>query len=224
MAFLPLMSWHSKDESQRVSSTWRAPHREVVSPCQVCLNPASLWMRRDNNSKSGIIYFLLKCWWQGVCFVFVTPVYRKSAWSEVSQHRPNTLPFFILSLFPYYLGLFLFVFATLSFMIWLKASQSPSFSPLILSNRCPENSLLQKCQLCKPKRPRGLFSFSFFFITSKVVWLAASSAAITHPQYRVTSRWCSLTQLCAYAMACWLLRERFNWDFDWNGTHLPYKS
>lgn len=223
MAFLPLMSWHSKDESHRVSSTWRAPHREVVSPCQVCLNPASLWLRRDNNSKSGIIYFLLKCWWQGVCFVFVTPVYRKSAWSEVSQHRPNTLlPSSFLSF------LIIWVCSCLSLLhchLWydLRPHSHHHFPLWSCQIGAPKTPCYKSVSCASPKGPGGFFLL-LFFITSKVVWLAASSAAITHPQYRVTSRWCSLTQLCAYAMACWLLRESFNWDFDWNGTHLPYKS
>lgn len=92
----------------------------------------------------------------------------------------------------YYLSQSLFVFTTVSFVI----PSQPSHFLLVIMSKSAWKLLVTKVSLqcLKSNKAQGLF-----LLTSKAVWLAASSAATSHPQSRIGERITrSDTAVCVY--------------------------
>lgn len=96
------------------------------------------WVSSDNNNKKNRLYFLPKCWWQRICFVFVMHIYHKP------KKSPD--PFPSSSLLASSLAPAQFVFATLSFIILSQGlTDAITFPPwscqvgawkVLVTNRC----------------------------------------------------------------------------------------
>ena len=165
-------SCHSWDESRRCMGIL---HREVVSPCQVCLNHRE-WVETTIVRRAQSIFSP-----SVGDSASVSSLSRTYTTSQHSQRRakkdPATPPASFLTS-SCYTALSLFAFATLSFIISSQGfADAITFPPpLILSSGRLETPCDKTvASTFEIHKARGLF------LTSKAVWLAASSAATGHP-------------------------------------------
>lgn len=152
-------SCHPWDESHRCMGIL---HKEVVSPCQFCLNPVWLRVSKTGHQKQDEhkIYSLTAWWWQCVCFVFVMNIHHKSARSDKSENLKKTHLHFLHSSIAFH---FLLVHVCLCYIVVYHIVSRVHRYHQILPSECVKwaykHFMSQKCclNLWNPKCPGAFF-------------------------------------------------------------------